>query len=200
MKAPERALVSLSFRGERCVEMLRRTEHLSKDIMRDLLPRKPLPHREADGDGRVEVSTRSRGARDDGESDPDRERPAHLEDAPEPCIFLADREGGDGRNTGEDVEEDAGGFGHHLAQPAGAGALEVELALRDGLGGDHMAADVMLDCFRGSDLEVVCMKLMPVVSVLLECHVREARYSPARCGRFHHSFCPVFSLVQMWRC
>lgn len=77
-----------------------------------------------------------RGARDDGRGDPDGERPADLEERAEGGHAegggAVDGEGGDGGDAREDVEEDAGCFGHAFAQPAGASVLEVEFALGDG--------------------------------------------------------------------
>ena len=143
----------------------KRPEYLREDIMRHLPPRKALPHRKTDGHRRVEMPPARRRTRDDRKGDAYPERPSDLEEGSESCepeIVLGDervagveREAGYGCDAGEDVEEYACGFGHAFAQDAWAAALEVEFALRDGLLGDDVAGEVLLDGFRGAQLEVV---------------------------------------------
>lgn len=60
--------------------------------------------------------------------------------------------------------------------------LKVELALRDRFGGNHMTADMLLNCFGGSKFEIVGVELAKVISVVVGCHVVRERCSPARYG------------------
>ena len=82
--------------------------------MRNLLPGKALPDRQADGDGWVEMTTGDRSTGDDSESNTERESKTDVEDGAENrnAKFLACR-GGDGEREGrycsnsrEDVKED----------------------------------------------------------------------------------------------
>ena len=63
-------------------------------------------------------------------------------------------EGSRGGDAAVDVEEDAGGLCGHLAQPAGATGLEVELALGDGAALDDVARVVALDGVGDAELDV----------------------------------------------
>ena len=145
--------------------------------MRDLLPRKPLPDRKRNRDGRVEVAPRSGRARQDGKGDADGERPPDLEDGGESReaeVLLhhlgrgrGECEGGDGGDTGEDIEEDTGGFGEHFADDTRAGVLEVEFALGDGAGVDDVPGEVALEGFGGADLDVAGPEAGEVVVVMI---------------------------------
>lgn len=116
-------------------------EDLAENVVGDFLPREALPDSEADGDGRVEVTARGRGASDDRKGDADGESPADLEEGAE-CryadgVFEVEGEGGDGGDAGEagrelineysgagccsfsysHVVEDACCFSHTFSQP-----------------------------------------------------------------------------------
>ena len=69
-------------------------EDLGEDIVRNLLPGKTLPDREADGDSWVEVPARDGRAGDDGEGDAEGEAEADLQDISEDC---GGKTGGRGR-------------------------------------------------------------------------------------------------------
>lgn len=142
--------------------------------MGHFLPWKTLPDCKADGDGWVEVTTTGRGTGDDGECNADTESPSYLEERAkccEPEIFFGDlREAAtdgetrDGRNTGENVEKDARGFCHTFTQDAWTRVLEVKLALRHWLGSDNMSAQVLLNSFCSTDLEIVGLQTPHVVA------------------------------------
>ena len=88
--------------------------------MWDFPPWETLPIGEADCDCGVEVASGGGGRGDDGEGDADGETPSDLEDGAEgggaDWVFRVEVEGGDGGDAGEDVEEDARGFGHAFAE------------------------------------------------------------------------------------
>ena len=101
----------------------------------------------------------------DCERNTDPKGPANLEQRPK-CrktkIFRGDervgdveREAGYGSYAGEDIEEDACGFGHAFAEDARAMVLKIEFTLGDGFGGDDMAGKVLLDSFCSANFKVV---------------------------------------------
>ncbi|KAG8527767.1 uncharacterized protein KY384_007921 [Bacidia gigantensis] len=141
--------------------------------MRHLPPRKALPNGKTDRHSRIKVSPTSRRTRQNRKRNTNPEREADLQNRPEsgePEVFRGDLRGAggegearDGADAGEDVEEDARGFGHAFAEDAGAGVLEVEFALRDGFGGDDVSGEVFLDGFGGAEFEVVGLEAVELV-------------------------------------
>ena len=105
------------------------------------------------------MSTTSRRTRNDRERDSQRESPAHLEEGSKGGVFFVDCESRHCCNSWEDVEEDAGGFGHAFTEPSRTGVFEVEFALGDGFGGDDVAGEVFLDGFCCADFEFVGVEL-----------------------------------------
>ena len=106
--------------------------------MRNLFPRKALPDSEANRDGRVKVTTGSRGAGDDSKSDTNSKSPTDLKDTAKCCgigVRGIQIEGGDGCYAREaiclinpialfeicrtdlHIEEDSCSFRHTLPQP-----------------------------------------------------------------------------------
>lgn len=107
-------------------------------------------HGEADGDGRIEMPPGCGSARDDRKGDSNRKSPANLEQTPEhghaQGVLQVDGKTGDGSDPwkavrqgiwsadvgciedttrASHVEEDARGFGDHLAEPSGSRMLKV---------------------------------------------------------------------------
>jgi len=128
---------------------------LRDDVPGHFRPWEALPYGERDGNGRVEVPTGDRRASHDGKSDTKGESDCNGEQRTEAGIRAVDRERSYRSNTREDVEEDACGFSGHLTEPSWACVLEGELTLGDRLLSDDLAADVSLNRFRHTDLELV---------------------------------------------
>ena len=124
--------------------------------MRNFPPRKPLPNSEADRNRRIKVTARGSCASDDSKGDTDSEAPAYLEDAAEGGDAngggSVDGKGSDSCDTGEDVEEDACGFGHAFSKDSRPGVLEVELPLRYRFRCDNMSGVMLLDSLGGTNL------------------------------------------------
>lgn len=97
-----------------------RTKDLREDVVRNFPPWETLPDGEADGNRRVEVASRDGCAGNDGKGDTDGKGETDLEDV------AVERDGqgagrvhgerSDGSDAGEDVEEDAGCFGHAFTE------------------------------------------------------------------------------------
>ena len=107
-------------------------------------------------------------ARNNGKRNSNGKRPPDLKQRAEgrdaKRAGAVDGEAGDGGDAGEDVEEDACGFGHAFTQPARAAVLEVELALRDGADVGDMSGNVALNCFGSPNFEIVGCEPVEVVS------------------------------------
>ena len=69
-------------------------------------------------------------------------------------------------NARKHVEEHARCFGQHLPQYTRAGVLEVEFTLGHGLRRDDMAGQMLLEGFRGTELDLACVQAVNVV----RCH------------------------------
>ena len=114
--------------------------------MRNLFPRKALPDSEANRDGRVEVTTGSRGAGNDSKSDTNSKAPTDLKDTAKGCdigVLGIQIERGDGCYAREaiclinpvalfeicrmdsHIEEDSCSFCHTLPQPSRSWIISV---------------------------------------------------------------------------
>ena len=128
------------------------------------------------------MPSRRSSASDDHKSDTNCKSPADLEEGGEgrdaERTSAIDSEANNEGNAEEDVEEDAGGLGHAFAQLAGAAVFEVEFALGDKADVGDVAGDVSLDCFGGSDFQVVGCE---AVQVVRHCDVRVGASTGPRC-------------------
>lgn len=143
-----------------------RAEYLAEYVMRDFPPREARPDGEANGDSGVEMPAGYGSAGDDGEGDTDSETKADLEDVAVErdgeCACRVHGEGCNSSDPGEDVEEDACCFGHHLAENTRTCVLEVELALANWWGWDDMTGDMPFESFRGANFDVMSMEAMEI--------------------------------------
>ena len=105
-------------------------------------------------------------AGDDGESNANTKGPANLEDGAKGGDAErgggVDCEAGDGSNTGEDVEEDPGSFGHAFSEDSWTAVFEVQFSLRYWLGGDDMAGVVLLHRFGSSKFHCLWVSMFVV--------------------------------------
>lgn len=139
------------------------SENLREDVIRDLLPGKALPDGETDSDGRIEMPTTDRRTGYDGKRDTKSKGPTDLEQGSEDCNSNFGRRGARGGkrersdrgDTGEDVEKDACGFGHHLTHNPRSLVLEIELPLRNWFGWNNMPGNVTLEGVRNTDLDII---------------------------------------------
>ena len=104
------------------------------------------------------MPTTGRCARDNRKSDTNSEAPSNLEDATEShrarrgCSIQVGR--CDRSNTGENVEEDAGGFGHAFSEDPRTPVLKVDFALGDRWSLDDVTRYVTLESFGIAYLDI----------------------------------------------
>lgn len=69
-------------------------------------------------------------------------------------------------NTRKDVEEDTNSFRHHFTEPSRTSTLEFELTRRYRLCSDHISADMLLQRFGDTELDLVGVQLFRAVVLI----------------------------------
>ena len=124
------------------------SKDLREYVMRNLFPGKALPDSEANRDGRVKMTTGSRGAGNNSKSDTNSKPPTDLKDTAKGCgigVLGIQIEGGDGcyareaiclinpmvlfgiSRTDLHIEEDSCSFSHTLPQPTRSCIISVRI-------------------------------------------------------------------------